>query len=120
MLLVERGVRTRNNAQNFNHRKEQSMTDVVFENLINAFPERWQEEIKEIVAHWHDEGKCARAEIMGIADRKENRKYRDAIYKALEDCPPDGFTVQYAQAFGLTMEQANADVNGAIGEARKW
>jgi len=57
---------------------------------------------------------------MGLADRSENHKYRDAIYKALEDCPPDGLTIEYAQTFGLTMEQARADVNVAIGEALKW
>lgn len=96
------------------------MTDTVFEKLINAFPDCYREEVQAIVDHWSDLGKCARAKIMGLADRSENHKYRDAIYKALEDCPPDGLTIEYAQTFGLTMEQASADVNVAIGEALKW
>lgn len=90
------------------------------EKLISILEPDLQNEVEEILEHWDDPGRCARAELYGIADRIEDIKVRKTIYEFLKNNLLDGFTRQFALKNDITLERAQLLVDVAINDARRW
>lgn len=87
--------------------------------ILEAFPEFMKDEAMEVLRHWDDEGFCGYAQILGMADRKDTPlASRVKIIAMLKRAHPDGFTKQYAQMFGVGVEEAYRQMVNAVNSVR--
>lgn len=90
------------------------------QDILDAFPEAMRDEAREVLEHWDDYGFCAYAQLAGMADRPEVR-FADSvrIHAMLRRAHPDGFARQYADLFGVSLDEAHAEGVRAVAEARR-
>jgi DNA-directed RNA polymerase subunit N (RpoN/RPB10) len=73
-----------------------------------------REEAREVLARWGEPRYCGRAHLMGMRDRPGTRSTERAVFnQLLKELGADGFCRWYAKEFGVPVEAAIADNDGA-------
>ena len=80
--------------------------------------------VRRLAQEWAEPGHCAFARLAGLLDKLVDEgaitpPLRDVLMEAAWRAGPDGFALEYATSFGVSLEEAMADMEAAVASERE-